>query len=367
MAGGAGTRFWPESRARNPKQFLRLIGAQSLIRDTVDRLRVLVPADRVWVATTAGLTGKVIEHLPDVSVESVVVEPTSRNTAPCIALAALEMLRRDPEATMAVMPADHVIAHAAPFCRDLQRAAALLEEEPQWLITFGIRPTYPAESFGYIERGDRFQSTAVAMGLEAAADAPAADLPVYRIRQFREKPNVERARQYLAKGNFYWNAGIFVWKARTVLDALKHHQPEWYGRLMTIQAALGTPGSVEVVRREFAAMPNISIDYAVMEHASDVLMVEASFPWDDVGSWQGLARLRGIDADGNTIAAKHIGINTTGTLVYSTDDHLVTTIGLKDLIVVHTPDATLVASKHDEESVRKLVAELRARGWGEYL
>jgi mannose-1-phosphate guanylyltransferase len=197
----------------------------------------------------------------------------------------------------------------------------------------------------------------------AAADAP----PVYRVRLFREKPTAERARQYVNKGTFYWNSGIFVWKAATILDALRRHQPELHQRLARIREAIGTSHLVEALRREFAAVQPLSIDHAVLEHAGETLVVEAPFRWADLGSWRSLAQLLGADAEGNTIAARHIGLGTADTIVRSTDNHLIATIGLKDLIIVHTPDATLVANRHDEQAVRELVEQLRQRGWVEYL
>jgi mannose-1-phosphate guanylyltransferase len=363
MAGGAGTRFWPESRASQPKQLLRLVDQRTMVRATVERLAGLVPAERVWVATTAALADRIIEELPEVPVERMLFEPCLRNTAPCIGLAALHILRQDAEATMVVVPADHVVRQEERFRSAVAEAAEIVDEAPEWLVTFGIRPTYPAETFGYIERGERFESTPAALGLIDAAHT----LMVYRVRQFREKPNAERARQYLARGTFYWNAGIFVWKAQTIFDALRRHQPEISQGLRRVATAVGGPQYLEMLRREFAAMPAISIDYAVMERATDVLVVEAPFEWDDLGSWQALARLLGADSEGNTIAAKHLGMHTSGTIVRGPDDHLIVTLGVQDLIVVHTPEATLVANKRDEESVRQVVEQVRQRGWTEYL
>jgi mannose-1-phosphate guanylyltransferase len=197
--------------------------------------------------------------------------------------------------------------------------------------------------------------------------APATTPAVFRAKKFHEKPQADVARQYVAAGEFYWNAGIFVWKASTILQAVAEHQPEMFRRLETIAAALGTPEYNNVLAREFAAIKPISIDYAVMEHAADVVVVEATFDWDDLGSWQALARLRGADALGNTISAKHLGVNTKGTIVRGDSDHLIITVGLEDCIVVYTPDATLVASRRDEESLRRVVELLRERGWTEYL
>jgi len=354
MAGGTGTRFWPESRAARPKQLLRMLDDETMIRSTVERLGDLVPLDRVLVATTEALAGQIAEQLSELPREAVLAEPCKRNTAPCIGLAAIRICRDDPEGTMAVMPADHVIGPAEVFRDAVRFAADLVEEKPERIVTFGIRPSYPAESFGYIERGERLR-----------ADAEGSP-PVYRVRQFREKPDAEVARQYLESADFYWNSGIFVWKAQTILDALRTHRPEMYERLERIADAADTRDFAEVLHREFAAIEAVSIDYAVMEHATDVLVVEAPFDWDDLGSWQSLARLRGADEQGNTIAAKHLGIDTTGTIVRGTGDHLIVTLGLKDCLIVHTPDATLVADKSQEESIRKVVEMLEQRGLDNY-
>jgi len=264
---------------------------------------------------------------------------------------------------MAVMPADHVIAPAESFRSTIRFAAELVDQRPERIVTFGIRPTYPAESFGYIERG---------LPLEAHEYVPpngrlGGESAAYRVKQFREKPDARTAAKYVASGEFYWNSGIFLWKARTILDALGEYQPEMHRRLGRIAEAVDSPEFPEVLRREFTAVESISIDYAVMEHAADVVVVEAPFDWDDVGSWQAFSRLRGKDEQGNTIAAKHLGLDTTGTIVRGSDDHLIVTVGLGDCLIVHTPDATLVANKHDEESIRKVVELLEQRGWREYL
>ncbi len=368
MAGGTGTRFWPESRAQRPKQLLEMLGDRTMLRATVDRLGELVPPQRVVVATTAQLAEQIAEELSELPRDAILAEPCKRNTAPCIGLAAIYVSRNDPEATMAVMPADHVISPDESFRHAIRFAAALVEKQPERIVTFGIRPSYPAESFGYIERGERLVAELSPSETPPTVSPATVTSPeVYRVGQFREKPDAQTAASYLESGAFYWNSGIFLWKARTILDALAEHQPEMYQRLQRIAAAAGTPQYDEVLVREFGAIRGISIDYAVMEHATEVLVIEAPFDWDDVGSWQSLARLRGTDARGNTISAKHLGLDTTGTIVRGGDGHLIVTLGLKDCIIVHTPDATLVANKHDEESIRKVAELLRQQGWEEYL
>ena len=250
---------------------------------------------------------------------------------------------------MGVLAADHVIRPAEKFQEAVSLAASLVEERPQRIVTFGIKPTYPATIFGYIERGEQLRPQ------------------VYRVSQFREKPPANVAEEYLAAGQFYWNSGMFVWKAATILSALEQRQPESMSRLKSIVAAAESPDFNAVFNREFAAIKGISIDYAVMENAREVAMVEASFDWDDLGTWQAVARQSQADAEGNTIAGRHVGINTANSIIRADDQHLIATVGVSDLIVVHTPDATLVANRHDEESVRRIVKMLEERGWTEYL
>ncbi len=354
MAGGSGTRFWPASRARLPKQLLPLGGERTLLEDTVARLEGLVPPERTLVVTSERLEKAVREQLPTVPVDSIVGEPCKRDTAPCVALAALLVSRSDPEATMAVMPSDHVIRPEHAFREAIQQAAAIVEQTPGRLVTFGIPPSYPAESFGYIERGEPLTE-------------PHGKARGFSVCRFREKPPASVAEEYLAAGTFLWNAGIFVWKAATILAAMRERQPECMAHLETIVQHWDSPDRRRVFAEEFAAIKGISIDYAVLEQATDVAVIEAPFTWDDLGGWSAVARQRGTDADGNTLAGKHLAINTSDSIVQSADDHLVVTIGLKNILVVHTPDATLVADRSREESVRKVVAELETRGWHEYL
>jgi len=352
MAGGSGTRFWPASRAATPKQLLQLVGDATMIRQTVDRLDGLVTPEQTLIVTNERLVGTLSEQLPELPATSIVGEPCKRDTAPCIGLAALLVSRNDPDAVMAVMPADHVIQPTEKFRAAIQHAAAMVAENPGQIVTFGIKPSYAAEIFGYIQRGE-------------ALDAGAA--PTFQVKQFREKPDAATAAEYLASGDFYWNSGIFLWRAQTILDALAERQPAMLAHLQNIVAAWGTDRQDEMFKTEFTAIDGISIDYAVMEHADDVAVMEASYDWDDLGGWQSLTRLQGKDENGNTIVGKHLGFNTEGTIVRSDGEHLVVTLGLKDCIVVHTPNATLVANKNDEESIRKVVNELEARGWTEYL
>ena len=351
MAGGSGTRFWPQSRKRMPKQLLPLAGRETLIQQTVTRCQPWVPTERVFVVTNAAQVEQTREQLPQLPSDHFLVEPCGRNTAPCVGLAALELVRRDPDAVMLVMPADHVIRPVEAFRDAVERAVGLVDENSRRLVLFGVAPTYPATGFGYIEQGD-------ALGRVRGG---------YQVASFREKPDLETAREYVQRGTFFWNCGIFVWRASQILEAIRDHEPDLHAGLMRLSESLGTDRWPEALTEQFPKLKSISIDYAVLERASDVCVVEAPFEWDDVGSWQALPRLLGSDEQGNTIDGPFCGIDTHGCIVRTTSDHLVATAGLTDCIVVHTPDVTLVARKGDEDAVRQLVALAERQGLSRYV
>jgi len=361
MAGGSGTRFWPLSRVARPKQLLDLIGGRTMIQATVDRLGELAAAERTWIITNRSLTLPIAEQLPELARERIVGEPCKRDTAPAVGLAAQFVLRDDPDATLVVMPADHLIQPPEAFQAAIRQAVALVDAQPETLVTFGIKPTYAAETFGYIERGPTRSQRSEIRGQDVN------DANAFEVARFREKPARSIAEEYVASGKFYWNSGIFVWKARTILDAIALYEPEMHEYLRTIGAAIGQPNFASVLDRDFTAIRGKSIDFAVMERYQPVAVIEAPFKWDDVGSWQALARSVGVDSAGNAALGKHLGIRTTGSIVRSTNEHLVVTLGMKDCIVVHTPDATLVADKQQEEAIRDVVKALEERGWRDYL
>ena len=352
MAGGSGTRFWPESRRQLPKQLLKFTGEQTLIQEAVGRCAPAISPDRTWVVTNAALAAETARQLPDVPLSQILLEPCGRNTAPCIGLAAIQLLAVDPDATMLVTPADHVINPAPMFQQAVIQAAELVARDPQSLVLFGVEPTYPATGFGYIHRGERLNDTV---------------WPMFHVQSFQEKPNQLTAARYNASGEYYWNCGIFVWRARTILEALAEHAPEIHDRLLRLRDAIGTSKWPDILAAEFPEMPSISIDYAVLEKAAQVCVLEAPFEWDDVGSWHALARLNAADGDDNTIDGLVCPVDSSGCIVRTSSDHLVATIGVKDLIIVHTPTATLVADKRDEGSIKLLIAELERRNLGEYL
>ncbi len=351
LAGGSGTRFWPQSRRALPKQFLRFGSDCTLLQETVDRCRAIVPIERTWIVTGESHLAESVRQLPDLAAEHILVEPCGRNTAPCIGLAAIQLLAVDPDAVMLVMPADHVIRTTEQFQRSVEQAAAVVANDPQSLVLFGATPSYPATGFGYVQ-----------LGAELCDQSGA-----FRVAAFREKPDLATAEQYLATNEFFWNCGLFVWRAATILEQIERHCPEIGTRLKRLQAAIGTAKWNETLATEFPQIPSISIDYAVLERADSVAVVPAAFEWDDVGSWQALARLLPADADGNTVSGRFCGLHSTGCIVRSSEEHLVATFGVRDLIIVQTPDATLVADNRDENSLRQLIAELERRGLTRFL
>ena len=353
MAGGSGTRFWPHSRRNLPKQFLKMTGDQTLIQQAASRCQPSIPQERTWIVTGAAHAVETARQLPLIPSSQILVEPCGRNTAPCIGLAAIQMLASDPDATMLVMPADHVISPNSKFQEAVAEAVRLIEIDPAVLVLFGIEPQYPSTGFGYIQRGTPIASKSCA---------------TYRVASFREKPNLTTASQFMASGEFYWNCGIFVWRAQTILDALQEFSPETVACLDRIQPGIGSDRWQEILEVEFPKMPSISIDYAVLEKASQrVAVLKAPFEWDDVGSWQALPRLFPQDQAGNTVNGLCCPVETQGCIVRTTDDHLIATIGVENLIIVHTPTATLVADKRDEGALKKLIAELEKQGLTSYL
>lgn len=351
MAGGSGTRFWPASRKAHPKQFLTLFGEQSLIQQTVSRCApVAPPAERAWVVTGASHAVETARQLPQISSQRVLIEPCARNTAPCVGLAAVCLLAEDPDAVMLVTPADHVITPNEEFVAAVERAVATVEQSPSKLCTFGVVPDRPATGYGYIEPGQPL----------AGADR------VFSVKQFREKPDLKTAEQFVADGLF-WNSGIFVWRADTILKCLEEFEPGIIKHLTTIRETWGTPEFGATLEKEFPQMPSISIDYAVLERSSEVCVLAAPFQWDDVGSWSALPRLNPQDESGNTVLGRHCGIETKNSRVFSSDNHLVTTIGLEDCLVVHTPTATLVAKLDDDAQIKALLAKIESGGLGEFL
>jgi mannose-1-phosphate guanylyltransferase len=294
----------------------------------------------------------VVGQLGIVPADHVVGEPMGRDTAACIGLGAALIAQQDSSATMLVMPADHVIEPVQEFRRAANVAEQMADEHPSALITFGISPSYPATGYGYIHRG--------------AAVSHRQGIGVYQVQAFREKPSRDNAERYLASGDYFWNSGIFVWKAGTILSSLAERQPKLHAAVQRIAEAWNTPERESILRKEYEGLERISIDYAVMEHAKEVLVVQAPFRWDDVGSWLALERMHPQDADGNTVLALHCGLKTKKCVIAADQGHLVATVGVENLLIVHDGNATLVADRREEAAIKQLVELLKSKGLDSY-
>ncbi|MDR3621813.1 MAG: mannose-1-phosphate guanylyltransferase [Paludisphaera borealis] len=353
MAGGSGTRFWPRSRRNRPKQLLNLHGDATMLQQTVARIAPLVAPERVLIITGADQAEATRAQLPDLPAENVIAEPCPRDTAPCVGLAAQIVARRDPEGTMIVMPADHVIQPIDTFLATVKAAVAVIDADPSALVTFGIKPTRPETGYGYIERGELLETR----------DGVA----VNRVVQFREKPDRDTAERFLASGNFAWNSGIFLWRAKTILGEIERHRPQLGAALNRVGASIGTPGEADVLAFEFPRMERTPIDKAVMEKAENVKVLEVRYDWNDVGDWRALKTLIEADGSGNTIQGDVIARDTTNSIILSNDGGLIATLGLDDVVIVQAGKATLVARRDQLDKLKGLVESLDERGYGSYL
>lgn len=353
MAGGKGERFWPCSRNNRPKQLLNLTGKGSMLQETFRRALSLVEPCDVYVVTTQALVPAVRDHLPDLPAENVIAEPVGRNTAPALGLAALWLERRDPEEVMLTLPADHYVDDARAFASTLSKAASVARTL-NWAGTIGVRPTRPETGYGYIERGEEPLRPE---GILAAA---------YPVLRFVEKPDLERAQQFLATGRFLWNSGMFIWKVSTLLGLIDTHVPDLAASLARIRPVISSDRAWGVIREEYARLRSVSVDYGIMERADSVFVVPAQFAWDDVGSWRSIERVLPRDPQGNAVSGNFVGIDARG-LVVQAEKALVAAVGVSDLVIVESDGAILICAKDRTQDVRKVVAELTARNLDRYL
>lgn len=351
MAGGSGTRFWPRSTADEPKQFLPLLGGRSLLAETIARIVPLVSPEKILVVTGEAFVDRARRDAPALPPENVIGEPLGRNTAPCVALAAaIASARWGDDEVMLVLPADHFIGDGARFLETLRAGEAFCARHDR-LLTLGVRPTSPETGYGYLEIGER-------LGEEGT-------IAVHAVDRFVEKPNRETAERYVRSGNHLWNSGMFLWRTGVIAGALERYVPESREAMLAFRRA--APGALGgVLEKFYPSLPAESIDYAVMEKADRVAAIPADFPWSDVGSWSALGELLPDDGDGNRVSGRHLGIDTTGCVVFA-PGRLVATIGVRDMIVVETERAVLVCPKERAQDVRALVERLREEGRTELL
>ena len=351
IAGGKGERFWPQSRAQRPKHLLPIVGTKPMLAQTLDRVRPLVPAKNTYVITSAVQETAVREVCAKLPKENIIAEPVGRDTAAAVALAAAIVAARDPQGVFAVLPADHIIHDAKAYQRDL-RAAFAAASTAEVMVTIGIPPTEPATGFGYIQQGEKWRS------FERR--------PVYKVKRFVEKPSLDVAKGYLASGDYVWNAGMFVWQASVVFAALAAHTPELNAGVAPIRAALakGKP-LAPVLKKIYPKLVKISVDYALLEKSANVVVLPSSFDWGDVGSWPAVPDHYPKDKAGNVSKGLAIIEQGKNNIVFSPDGHLTAVLGADDLIVVNTPDATLVAPKAKAQEIKLLLKRIEALKGGQ--
>ena len=353
MAGGSGTRFWPTSRHALPKQLLPIGGDESLLVRTRRRLGEPVPPGRQMVVTGAHLVERVRALLPDIPPEQVIGEPVGRDTAACVGLAAQVVHRIDPDATVVAMPADHVVTPEALFREHLLAAEAALAEHPERVLVFGVEPTRAETGYGWLRQGE-------ALGEFGGRT-------VYALERFVEKPDPAGARAMLEAGGHAWNAGLFAFRPAAMLAAYAEHLPGLAADLATLGEAWGAADFEATLGQLFPGLQKISIDLGVMEQLQGTLMLPLPVSWDDVGAWSALERLCTPDEQGNVVDGELVALEAGGHIVSATPDSLVAIKGVDDLIVVHTPDATLVCRRDDDQGVKQIVEALRARGLDRFL
>ncbi len=350
MAGGSGTRFWPLSRRKHPKQLLELFGHGTLLEQTVERLRPLIPPERIYIYTNETVLAEVRRRLPEIPRAQIVAEPASRNTAPTLGVAAHEICRRDPQGLMVVLPADHIIAKPTEFLRVLRAGGEVAAQDANSVV-IGLKPVRPDTGFGYVRIGAK----ATSVGGQK----------LYPVEEFAEKPPLAVARKYVASGRYLWNGGMFIWRAKTLLENFAKFQPRMADQLLRLAAA-GGPRSPKAFRRLYPKFEKISIDFALMEKISNIHAVAADIGWDDVGSWTVVYDLTAKDDDGNVRPKQSLCLDSRGNMIVAKKKFVVT-VGVQDLVIVETDDALLVCPRDRSQDVGKAVQALEKAGREELL
>lgn len=343
MAGGIGSRFWPMSRTNYPKQFLDILGTgKTLIQQTFERYNQLVPAENIFIVTSQEYVDLVKKQLPELPFDNILAEPSRKNTAPCIAYIAFKLYQRDPEALMMAAPADNLILDTSAFIETAKRALDFVSHINA-LVTIGIKPTYPNTGYGYIQH-----------------DGPEAAPGVHKVKTFTEKPNLELAKTFLASGDFLWNAGIFTWKVKTIVNAFEKFLPEMFEVFHSERNNLNTPEEKEAIERIYPQCTNISIDFGIMEKADNVYVIPASFAWSDLGTWNSAWENMEKDYFQNAVVGNYVMVvDAKNTMVHVPDNKLVLLQGLENYIVVDTKDVLLICKKDKEQEIKEYVAEIK--------
>lgn len=349
MAGGKGERFWPRSRISIPKQFLSLTDdGKTMIQLTVERIRPLVELEDIYIATNEAYRELVLSQLPGLPPENILCEPAGRNTAPCIGLGAVHIRSKYEDATMIVLPSDHLVKVQEVFLETFRKACETAEAGAN-LVTVGITPNYPEVGYGYIKYCKE----------KTLKDA-------YEVERFVEKPNLQKAEEYLNSGEYLWNSGMFVWKISTILENFQKLMPDMYAGLSVIASAIGTPQEEEVLAEEFVKLASESVDYGIMEKASNIYILPGSFGWDDVGSWLAVERIKKNDENQNVVNGNVVTVNTKNCTIEG-QEKLIAAVGLTDTVIVDTQDVTLVCAKTHAGEIKQVLAQLREKNMNQYL
>ncbi|WP_311062368.1 mannose-1-phosphate guanylyltransferase [Thermoanaerobacterium sp. CMT5567-10] len=351
MAGGKGERFWPKSRIKMPKQFLKLYGDKTMIHQTVDRLRRLMPIENIFVVTNIDYAGLISDQIPELPTENILIEPMGKNTAACIGLAALHTEKLSKDSIMVVVPSDHVIKDEETYLGVLKTAIEKAKSGNN-LVTIGIKPQHPETGYGYIN-------------FRKITHEILNNNPVHKVERFVEKPDYDTAVKYVESGNYLWNSGMFIWKTSTILNAIKEYMPQLYSALNVIREHFDSDEIEKVLYEEYSKLESISIDYGIMEKAKNVYVVPGDFGWDDVGSWTSIERLYEKDENGNVIKGNVVSVDTKKCIITGSDK-LIATLGIEDVIIVDTEDALLICSKDKAQNVKEVLKEIREKK-SEYL
>ena len=343
MAGGQGQRFWPKSTKSMPKQFHKIVSDKTMIQETFARIHPEIPLDNIFVVAGEKLMAVASGQLPLLKKQNLIIEPVGKNTAPAIGLAAAYIYKREPDAVMVVLTADHVVEPRENFFKALNTAVSVAEKG--YIVTFGITPDRPATEYGYIEIGEKIGQSY--------------ELDVCSVKMFREKPTVETARDFVHRGVFLWNSGLFAFKVRVILEAMKEHMPSLYSSLMKIYDSIGTDDEKSVKKAEFEKIENESIDYGVMEKADDIACVKPDFLWDDVGSWGAISRHMPEDEEGNIVQGNVVSVDSNNNIVLGEENSIISVIGVKDLIVVKDGDKVLVCHRSRDQNIKEALKSMK--------
>lgn len=350
MAGGVGKRFWPRSRKDRPKQLLDIVSDQSMLRLTYERMKKIAEEKKIYIIAGQNLAEVINREIPELPERNLIIEPSGKNTAPCIGLAATTIIQRDPNAVMGIFPSDHLITDIRAFKKAVNQGVQFARDHVA-LVTFGISPTRPATGYGYIQVNTK---------------EPAYKDNIFKVKTFAEKPNLATAQRFLASGEFLWNSGMFIWKAENILNAMKLFLPEMYESLQQIGMAIDSPKYQTVLKKQWATIHNNSIDYGVMEKAKNVYVVRANFDWSDVGSWDAVYELQKKDKNGNVLIGEIVPIDTENSYIYSRKN-LIAAIGVRDLIVIQSKNSLLIVHRNESERVKDLVDLLERKDFSDHL